>query len=437
MKTIKKIIYALSFLVFLACDNFEHIISENNMAFTVNIPGGPVQLNGNPILINATTTTQGGINHRMLCKVTNTNGTIPGGPWTDSIQPFSGAVQFNIQGYVDMIFDYEFQESHDTDDFYFERNSLISVITVEIGEKYVDGNGDLVETWRGSPDTLTILKGKLTRHELNSLTSLNVNFYDYFINTTPVRWLTKLERTFVPGTIQQASRPILHVNHYYNVAKAWFIAPSNDNLVAKCSFVYKNGQVVTVTSDPFAVTKHKLYEIPLSYFAQELNDNQALDRYDVWFEGSVFNVEKYTVFSERENSMSEENPIIFFANSLGVVEAVNCYGQVRQGLQTKGETVYVDNNDFEVKKHTVSLRDASSTTPFFINTGFKTVEERRWLVDLLESEFVWLYLPHINNAFGNPYTAIPVTIVPGNYDIYDSEQDLMSLDIEFRIAHEY
>ena len=84
VQPIIKLLFLLSFIAATACSNFE--IKESEMAgtFTFDIPGGPVQLTGNNIVINTTATRDNAIELAVLLRIEAPN--IPGFPSEGKIE---------------------------------------------------------------------------------------------------------------------------------------------------------------------------------------------------------------------------------------------------------------------------------------------------------------------------------------------------------------
>jgi hypothetical protein len=421
-------VLALSFALFSACGNFDEEIIHEMATFTLTIPGGTVQLSGNPILITCTTTTlQDGVNvndHRLLLKITCTDSAIPGGPWTDSIAPLNGSATFNISEIVDTEFTYDFITSLLTR--FQERDALAADISVEVGECYYDANGDFVETWNTDPaSTLTILKGKLTRHEFNVLSANSSSFYSVFINGD--RWLTKLERN------QTDRLPEVVVSSVSDEVKAWFAVGSAKSYTIKSVTYFSDGTSETYTdpASPYTCSVGKAYEVDLHKYVYNPN-NKTVTKYYVSISGTD---RIFWVIVDNKNY--DNHNVLFFANSVGGVEALHCFGRSTEDISVKGETVTNDALTFTAKTPTVKMTQGQYNTRYKINTGFKSLSERKWIKDLLISDNVWMKIDYPLYTKLTAINLMPVTIVPGSYTIDDSSEDLMSIEFEIEVAHEY
>ena len=75
------------------------------MALTINIPGGAVQLSGNPVIIEAATTRTNVSQQMMLLRIVAADPQLTG-TWIEDISGISA--QFDISGLVDASFEYQF-----------------------------------------------------------------------------------------------------------------------------------------------------------------------------------------------------------------------------------------------------------------------------------------------------------------------------------------
>ena len=109
MKKLALVIICMSFLLFAACSSFEQNVTEMASQASMTIPGGTVQLSGNPIWIQASTTRTNVSEQYLLLKVICTTGQIDAEPRILRIKGVSA--NFNIQSLVNVPFDYEFDYS--------------------------------------------------------------------------------------------------------------------------------------------------------------------------------------------------------------------------------------------------------------------------------------------------------------------------------------
>lgn len=427
MKSI--IVIVLSFLLMSSCNTFEEKETKMAATFTIAVPGQQVQLSGNPIIINATTTTTGKTSHQLLCRVTCTDGAIPGGPWIDSIAPKNGAATFDISGLVQTRFDYSYDVAKGDTFRFFDRDALAALVTVEIGESYIDANNTYIEEWDSSdPFTMTVLKGQLPRHEFNLLTNNLTSFWAQYSNT---RFLTRLEDG---GAIHS---PEITVSSPDDMVKASFVVSENKTMRIASETFFTDG-TSTEYIDPFdkACVPGKLYEIDIQKYKYN-PDSKTIAYYKVYAfpDGSLSNA-IYRV--NVDGLYHETHNVLYFVNSFGALEALHCYGDVKEEISTKSETVVSDSYNFDPTAATVHISESSHGTKYTINTGFKSKYERQWIKDLLESEIVFLQIadyPLIVNHV--TYNLLPVTIVPGSYTINDTSDDLLSIEFQIQVAHEY
>ena len=418
------ILIALSFLLMYGCNTFEEKETKMAATFTIAVPGQQVQLSGNPIIINATTTTTGKTSHHLLCRVTCTDGAIPGGPWIDSIAPKNGAATFDISGLVDTDFNYAFSTIIDPDNKFNENNALAANIEIEIGESYLENNA-IIEEWNTDDAyPMTVLKGKLTRHEFNMLSANSRSFYTEWIYGH--KWLTKLNAS------HSYSSPEVKVSSVSDEVKAWFVVNTLRSITVQSNPYFSDGTYETyIDETPHDCDFGYVYELDLQKYVVN-TAGKKVEKYTVSIVGTK---RTYTVIVD--NIYYETHNTLYFANTLGVVEVLHCYGECMHESNIKNETVVSDTYNFSPLAHTVKVSENSNDIKYTINTGFKSLSERKWLVDFFKSPKIWLketnpLLPDLLNV-----NLVPVTIVPGSYTINDTSDDLLSIEFQIQIAHLY
>jgi hypothetical protein len=422
----KNLIAVLSFLIIASCANFENK-TDTIMSQTINIPGLGVQLSGNPIWVETTTTTSGMTNHKILLKVTSTDGKVPGGPWVDHIQPVAGAARFDISGLVDYEFDYVFDYLHDSASF--DRNLLMSEFSVQVGEYYVDGTGQEVETW-GAIETVTVIKGELDKYEIARLESNASSFYDHYISK--MRFMSDISYA---DTEEQKK---MTVNSADDPVKAWVMIYSMFPASVRVFIQYTDGSYVVDLFD---------YWMMQDYMFVELNCEQLItqatgyiDKEIEFYEVSIYTFEDKQTYNilhvDVQNLYSENHEILYCLNNLGAVEAVNCYGEITEKRNIeKNEYTQRQSISPDILESTLKSRRTSRTESFKINTGYKSLDERRWIAGLLEAEMAWLKSERLPSLPGKDYGLVPVIIEPGSFDIDTTSEDLLSIEIELKIAH--
>ncbi len=388
--------------------------------FSRNMPNGAIQLSGNPIIVTAKTTTTGVTNHELLCKVTCLDNAIPNGPFIDHIAVDSkNEATFEISGVVDFKVDYRYSAPKSNLLKVHARALLGASIKVDIGESYEDANGDLQEVWDTNPGyEMTILKGEMPLHEYKLLSSARRSFYTYYVNGR--RWFTRL-------TGGVADTPVLCVSSENDMVKASFAVEENKSINIACVTYYSDGTSNTYI-DPTAYTclVGNVYEVDLQKFVQN-PDSKTVVKYEVQAaETEEVSFRFFTVYVD--NRYYENHNVFYFANRYGVIETLHCFGKVKENFNVNGEVFSSNHLDINQSTHIYNIGNVSANSEIEINTGFKSLQERIWIKDLLRSEYVLLQLPDSPFAGDNTtYNLMPVYIVPGSYVIdetIDTPQDI-------------
>lgn len=423
MKKTHLLVLLLSFLCLTGCTNLEE--KNTDMAFTRNIPGGSVQLSGNPIWIEATTSTAGVTRHELLLRVTSVGDKVPGGPWIENISPVAGAANFNISGLVDYEFSYVFDIA-DADKS-FERDILTAQFTLEVGESYRDAAGDDQEVWSGVLDTITVVKGKLSKTEIAALNHAGTNFYNHYIAN--YRFLSKM--AYNNGETEK----VIHVANAFDPVKMWFIVydvvPDEIHIHIDCA----DGSAESDNIPWWWIGTQKFIEFNCHEVADFINiDDKEITGYEISImKASV----KYgTVKVKVDVPYSEVNDQLYILNNTSAIEVINCYGDVAESITTNKRTYTVDASvSPTIFESTVKAKADAGSEPFKINLGFKTLDERRWIKGLLESEIAWYKSERLEHLIGENYGFVPVVINPGSFEIDTTSEDLKSIEIEIQIAH--
>ena len=410
----KTLAVLLSFLFFISCSTFEQ--NEPQMALTLTIPGGTVQLSGNPIKITTTASAvSGATNHKMLLRVTSTDGEIANGPWIDEKPGYSA--DFDIHGIVDG----PFLSVFDTDHVEYINGWDVPVaeITVEVGESYVSSTGVYTVVWKGSPTAMKIIKGKLTNEELAVLGSKGETFYSQYITSTK----------FLNNQFNE-SVPQFYVADVSHNVKVWVYRITDIYVTLSCAVTFSDGVVdgKTFAVEPFSASL--LYELNIDLLAANVcadNPTKTPVSYLVQFGSAVCNVNILPKYTE----VHEE---IIIKNRLSGIEIIHCYGKLEQSHQTNKETytIYADPDQY---KPTVISQSTGNQYKYKVNTGFKTEHERKWIADLLGSDNAWWKSERLLHLDGETFGMVPINIVPGSFRVVDTQEDLISMEFEFEVAH--
>jgi hypothetical protein len=408
----------LSFLIFFSCATLE--LKPEAMAFTINVPGGSVQLSGNPIRIVGTTSTQSVTDHRLLCKVTCTDGAIPGGPWIDRIQPLNGSATFDISGLVDTVFNYEFDIASAAG--VIEHETLAANIEIEIGEEYIDGNGALQTVWDADdPYEMIVLKGELELNELTTLAQNGSSFNDKYIQYR--RHLTQKGNY----SVQEIT-----VSSIADWVKCWAYMLSSVQGTIAVVVYYSDGSQDGDTFPYPDYSTSKLYEFNAHFYAQELADpDKTPIRYTFQTTGDIITVNITNQFYENHDEL-------LILNRFGAVEDLHCYGEATTAVGTGGETyskpLPASPTVFDA---TLFSEGKEGKQVYKINTGFKTKQERLWIKDLLlyKKKQSWLKSEKLPWLTGETFGICPVIITTTSADVDTTGEDVKSIELEIQLAH--
>lgn len=390
------------------------------MSFTLDIPEGNIQLSGNPIYIVGSTSTINVVNHRLLCKITCNDFSIPGGPWTDEIQPLNGQSIFDISGIVDTTFENEFDI--DSQSPIIEHDFLAANITIEIGEKYIDANGELVVTWSGLTEEMVILKGKLSSNEYTTLAMSGSSFFKHYIEGK--RFLTQTGNNI----LQQ-----YYVSKASEWVKLWFCFP--DNVFSPFSIViyYIDGTYTAPIPIDITFESNKLYELNAhKILCMYANPRKTVKKYQI---RNSFGRKVNVNISNAETDNHEE---LLIVNRFGVVEVLHCYGETSETISTSGETyTKAFKTTPSVFEPTVISEGGRTKVQYKLNTGYRTVDERRWIKDLLEYNKLkcWFKSKRLKLISGKDFGLSPAIINTGSTEIDTSNIDLMNIEINIELAY--
>jgi hypothetical protein len=300
-----------------------------------------------------------------------------------------------------------------------ERSGNLAEFEFQIFDSFIDADGDYIEDmWLTQPQSIKILNGKLTNIKLASLQSYNSYFFKEYIMYN--RFLNSIEKY----------EQIFNVKNVEDEVKLWFAFYGETPVDILWRINYTDG---TFEEDFWNIenpSDKSLYEFNAHLFINQFKSStKQVQSYtveldaDVRFSKAVVNV---------ENEYTENHNVLYIVNRLGVVEAINCYGETEQHINTEIENytkqASLTPTLLDSTIESVSTRNISTIK---LNTGYKTLDERLWIADLLLSpqKKAWLKSP---GMFSN---IVPVIIMPGQYLVNSTETDLLSIDIDLQIAH--
>ena len=391
------------------------------------VPGGVVQLSGNPIEIRILATSgmmSGKSNYKLALKVTCD--ALMGSPFVEEITPDAHrASVFDISGYVDQPIDIEFENPPLTK--IVAHPALFRTVTIDSGEVYIDGNGDRAESWTGviSDLQLRIIKGKLRPYELALLNDDSTNFNQEYILAG--KFLTHLPQNQKVSPLQ--------------VIKLWFMSrwPANHSSTlhflaentAGSDYEYTENFIITPASGLIEINVNPAmmgFNVPPS-----LPPGSIVTAYTVWMEDATGDITERRRFVV-DNRYYEKQWFFYYRNPFSAVDSIWLTGEYVEKLKTEIETAYRPvPSGSGTKVASLATITASGQRSWTLNTGFKTVAELRALRDFLEARERWMVDPE--RIGGNYWKLIPVIIDAAEYDINDSQNDIPNFDIDILEAH--
>jgi len=387
------------------------------MALTLTVPSGAFHLSGNPIWVKITgaSAPAGSTNYKVLCKVTSTDGVLIGGPFIDSKVPGTTETWFDVSGYVDQPIEKTFQWPL-VGEMTGHADDTLNV-TYTAGETYIDSNGDLQENWEATGVVDFVLKGGVGYRKLGQYNDDSSSFYADYV--TGAKFLTNLPDN-------QKVNP-------YQPIKLWFVAAANYNANLVIKAYYEDGTTYTRTNQAgfYIDIIHEMDIMP--YHNDNVNlapviNGVKMTRFEFQISGKTAKQTYYI-----DHSYHEQCNYLFFLNSFGGVDCVWLSGEVQKGFKSDAvQALKPFAIEGSAKDRTMIVSSRTGQCTWKINSGWKSQLEIEALKDLLLSKQVWL----LEDASGyNQGTLHPVTIENSSSDLYNSQEDLFSLDLEITEAH--
>jgi hypothetical protein len=427
MKKSALALICMSFLLFAACGSFEQTtdIDMASMA-TMTIPGGTVQLSGNPVWVTAATTRISVTEQYLLLKIVCTTGQIDTAPRILRIK--GTAANFNAQSIVDLPIIPEFAWTDTPLGEVHGRASNMAEFVLTIGEAYVFNN-EYFEEWTAQTQTIKILKGQLDDYELARLAADTENFFSWYIQDG--RFLSKMAGN-------AAAPKVVVVNNIADPVKMWFSFFGLELLPNHClvSGTYSDGTyfqhyIPIDQLSPFGLIEINCHQMAINWSDVE----KTVVEYQVTMHN--FGIEPL-IRVQVLNKYTENHQVLYAQNRYGVVEAINLYGESE-------ETGAINQEEFTLQKPltpsltqgTIEAEKKDGQNGFNLNTGYKTLEERRWIKDLLLSPYrrFWLRSTHLPEIGELGYGFVPVIITSNSYLINTTSEDILDIKIELKIAH--
>jgi len=390
------------------------------MAITATIQGGAVQLTGNPVYIECSggSAPVNSSEYKIMLKVISQDGKLPGAPFIDAITPdASGEAIFDISGYVDQPFPVVFQ---------WPVNGAINAlptqafnIQVQVGERYIDSNDLLQETWGATSEVFQMLKGGLSPRQVATMNDAGFTFYAKYVQAG--KFLT--------------ARPSGDIVHPLQPVKLWFMPDGNNLSTLAMRAYYDDGTDVLKTTAVFLNTDY-LYEFnvnPVTMGHTLEPTGKRMTSFNVWLEYSG------SLVSETRNFQIDwtpcERPVfLMFANTFGGVDDVYLSGYIQDKFTTRGNISYRPPQVTDtVYTPTLLQLNKTGLNRWSINSGWKSITQIQYLRDLLVAKQAWYLYTNITQS---TTSIIPITDITADEVLVNRKDDTYSIQIDFSEAHE-
>lgn len=391
------------------------------MAISITIPGDEIQLTGNLIKVQCSgaSAPAGSTEYMIVLKITSTDSKLEGSPFYMAKYPdASGNRDFNIQGYVDQHVTALFQ--YPASGAVVSRATQVCNLQIQAGERYIDSNGDLVDskltdTWHSS-DTLKVLKGGLSQRQINQMNDSDYSFYSKYLQAG--RFLT--------------ARPWGDFIHPTQPVKLWFMPVVNATKTRYIKAYYDDGTDNTHSS-VISLNTDYLYEIncnPTLFGLEMEPTGKKMLYFDVWIDG----FDAYKQRFEIDWKYCERPVFLFFANTFGGVDDVYLSGEIRDKFSSEGEISYREPEDTDtVYTPTLMQLDKTGQNKWSINSGFKSLTTIQYFRDLLVSKQAWYLYTNLSQT---TVSIIPIVdIRAGDEVLINRRENLYYMNIEFSEAH--
>jgi len=397
------------------------------------IPMGAVQLSGNPIQIIVPTAPEliiGKSSFKRLLKITCAE--LMGSPFIEEIAPcLTGSParlisKFDISGLVDQPVNYEF--NFPAVGVITDHRALEFNVSIDTGEVWIDADGNRQEHWNNLPapeNSIRILKGKLRSHELALLNEMGKNFNSEYINKG--KFLTHLPNVQKVSPTQIVK--LWYLSRYPGYVEAqWHCNVTQMTNYGPHTFTKLKGDLML---DPNSgLLEFNVNPLFMGHQGTD-TDQYPIYHFSFWLTKKSDNsmISEVRTF-EVDNSYYETSFTFLYVNPLSGIDCIRLTGEHTQNLNASSEIVFIPVPVGSGTK-TASLKTVSVTgqQSWEINTGHKTRSEMISLRDFLESKDCWMVDPD------NTSRLIPVLIEKDNFKLYDSSEDIQSLNLKITEAH--
>jgi hypothetical protein len=391
------------------------------------IANNSTHLSGNDIRVKATTSgaPANATDYKILLKIVSADNLLFGSPFIDAIAPdAAGVAEFNISGYVDQHhnFDMKWPIPSEYEGRWHGYENLAYDVQLFAGERYIDSNGDLQESFQSAWGTIFVVKGKLDSLMLARLNDAGESWFSHY--SQGGKWLNYM--------------PVVQHIGPNTPVKLWWKPPTTTfPFSLKAKAYYSDGSTVDYSGEgtmwynvmfEFSVQPRGLQFYPVIGSAKLLY-------YEVWIDSSP-SVEKRTFILDHK--YYENNYYLFVDNGIGGgAETIWLNGAVKYA--PSGQRNIANKNFISgmgSKNRTRFVSSKSRTRKWNINSGFKTKAEMEALDILLDTQNAWLAIPPSNNSTHiTDYSLVPVIITSTELALTDSMNDLQSVDIELEEAY--
>ncbi|WP_319502576.1 hypothetical protein [uncultured Draconibacterium sp.] len=387
------------------------------MALTITIPGGAVQLQGTEMRVKINTDNVQGDLYRVLLKITSEDAKLDGMPQIlENIPDANGDAWFDISGFLYRYFVPTFSATGGV--LATERADIPALISLDIGESYVDANSVRQENWAGLDGDqyqVNVLQGGLSEFEKNLYTEQATNWYNQFI--VGGKWLTAL-----PSGVKIAPTA---------AAKLWCISAeaAAQNLTFKADYTLLDGTTGTV-SQAITVNPGSIYEFNVDPATLGLDVASAnpVASYQCYLENTgVQVIEKFTF--NLDYTYYEFNTQVFAFNRYSAIDPYWFTGKVKTNFPAEHTTAQRTAQKTDTtRQRTVVISAKSGRRKWIVNTGHKSWEEIRDLEHLIMSRQLWI----LDETTGY---VIPVNIENSAEALGAIDKNLHDFELELTEAH--
>lgn len=406
--------------------NYQWSIDERNISLVnetevtmggTTIPGGSVQLSGNPIEIGVTSSA-GAVgdktNYRIALKITCD--ALMGSPYVEEIAPDKDfKAVFDISGFVDQPMDYTFD--YPVKGALGPYDARVFHVTIDSGEVYLDAEGERVVNWNGDLQghEIRVIKGMLRPYELGLLNDIGKSFYTEYI---------------------QGGKFLTHQPNFQKVApnhvpRLWYLSRWEENHPFQAHLKINTADKVAhlpVTQDFvfWDITGLVDFAFQPEFWGRYYSN---VESYEFWLSDASGDISEHRTYLI-DRKYYEKSFTLYYFNPLGGLDLLWLTGEHTEGMTTEAEVAYRPVPFGSGSKvGSLSTISARGQRTWEINTGTKTREQLLAMRDFLEAKYRWMVDPDNNDR------VIPVVIEAGDYSLYDSMKINQDFEVKIMEAH--